>query len=169
MDVLKKYSKSRDDLNVVSKALFNLLEEQDVYNVMQTFGLGFLEISELDDESLVEISLFNFKDQTPIITFAAKRDQALKCDPEVLVPWKAITRELVEKTCIQKGQRFLKAFEQADHELIHIIVSGYTELNELGKKDQEIAEACAKYFVKRLEKQFTEQNSHGNIALSTNE
>lgn len=167
MDVLTKYTQTKEELNLVSKKLFQLLESKDIYCVMQAFSLGFLELSEIKtSQDHVLISLYNFKDQTPIIEFTALREDALTCSESILIPWNAITKELTLKTCIQKVSKFFKTFEQADHALIRVAITNYEELNIAGLKDSEISEACAKHYVKILENQFTSANTSDNIEKS---
>lgn len=151
MDILSSFTKSKAELDEVSKTLFNMFEANDDFKIIAQQNLSYLEISEHKlDDNLVVLSLYNYRDMSPRVSFDADRNKVLSCDDSMVELWISASLALIEAANVAKAMKFLKDFTMSDHGLIHIIISNYEAMSEAGKSDKEIAEASAKFLTKLI-------------------
>ncbi|ADJ19394.1 hypothetical protein Acj133p047 [Acinetobacter phage 133] len=150
MDILEKYKLSRAALTEVTKKLFFLLEDNDVYKIIQHHELANVEILDTDQMDIVEVRLYNFKDVSPKIAFMCSRDAALNVDDSIIPIWLETSKEAMEKINAALVLKFLKAFSVKDHPLLAMTIQAVPELIHLEQADSEIGNLMARYMSEKL-------------------
>lgn len=150
MDVLDKFIFSQSEMTEVTKRIFNILEEADVYKIIPYFELSNVQISALENTDMVEVQLYNFKDVSPKLAFVCDRETALDAHHTIITPWLAATKEAMEKVNAAKVLKFLKTFSVRDHELINLTIQACPTLIHNEHTEAEIAELMAQYMSKEL-------------------
>lgn len=156
MDILSKYTETKKELDLLAKQVFSLFDENDVYGIINSSNVKYLEICDHKQfDNLVIINMGDYGDIAPILTFESDRKIVLEFDEESLIElWIQTSKNIIEKSNELKAKKFMKDYHKNDHGLIHLVISNYEKLSNLGKNDAEIAKLAAKGMTKLLEHKF---------------
>lgn len=162
MDILNKYSESKKELDLLSKQVFSLFEENDVYGIIKTSDIKFLELSiHKQHDELVVVGLCDYSGIIPKISFEAKRSDILDfIEKNIIDLWIEISKSIVEKANEVKAKKFMKDYRTFDHGLIYLLISNYEKLSNSGKTDSEIAKIVAKNVTSLMEKKYEKHNQN---------
>lgn len=154
MDVLSAYTESREAIQAVSKKLFEMYESNDLYQMINTNSISYLEIEECKgDGSLVKILLYNYKESSPRISFNANRNAVLECGESALDEWMKISRELLHSSIVNKTKKFLNSYPENDHYIIMAALKIYDHYSKNGEIDiSKIANTTANSCLAIIEK-----------------
>lgn len=155
MDILSQFTEISQILKALQDQVFDLFEENDVYGVINHFGIKYIELTTTKNRELVSVNLCNYAITTPIISFTANRAAVLNLDRHVLIStWLVEAKTIVERANESKAKQFLKAYPENTHELLFLVISNYSKLSKAGKTDTDIAKLAAKGMTKLLEQKF---------------
>ncbi|CAL1778112.1 hypothetical protein BRC2024_PQPTKSFJ_CDS_0242 [Tegunavirus sp. BRC001] len=156
MDILSSFTHSKAAIEQISKKLFSMFEENDLYGIISRSKLAYLEIQEHQlDKNLVLIEIYEHSALYPEVSFEAPRSTILACDESVVELWHKASLAIIEGANTAKALKFLKEFPESDHALVHIIISSYERLSKLGKSDKDIAESCAKLMSQLIQQKYS--------------